>query len=296
MQLTKGTLLHGGTYKIEKVLGQGSFGITYLAEHVHLRRKVAIKEFFMKELNSRSEDGSITGMSDGSLSYNYAQKFKKEAFNLSRLDHPNIVRVTDSFEDNGTFYYVMDFIDGMNLNDYIKSSSPSEQTAVGIIKEVANALEYMHEEKQMLHLDLKPGNVMRRKSDGHVFLIDFGLSKHYDANGAPETSLVLLWIVCYLYIEKKEEKQLVKWGHSLFDQNSEWPHNAISPLCTDSSIDDVNRLCTSSMIFSLLHEIGHASNPPSIYKVEDISSEIEFTADKFAKSIYNDEIGIIRVY
>ncbi len=191
MQLTNGTLLHGGTYKIEKVLGQGSFGITYLAEHVHLGRKVAIKEFFMKELNSRSEDGSITGMSDGSLSYNYAQKFKKEAFNLSRLDHPNIVRVTDSFEDNGTFYYVMDFIDGMNLNDYIKSSSPSEQTAVGIIKEVANALEYMHEEKQMLHLDLKPGNVMRRKSDGHVFLIDFGLSKHYDANGAPETSTTI---------------------------------------------------------------------------------------------------------
>lgn len=191
MQLTNGTLLHGGTYKIEKVLGQGSFGITYLAEHVHLRRKVAIKEFFMKELNSRSEDGSITGMSDGSLSYNYAQKFKKEAFNLSRLDHPNIVRVTDSFEDNGTFYYVMDFIDGMNLNDYIKSNSPSEQTAVGIIKEVANALEYMHEEKQMLHLDLKPGNVMRRKSDGHIFLIDFGLSKHYDANGAPETSTTI---------------------------------------------------------------------------------------------------------
>ena len=191
MQLTNGTLLHGGTYKIEKVLGQGSFGITYLAEHVHLGRKVAIKEFFMKELNSRSEDGSITGMSDGSLSYNYAQKFKKEAYNLSRLDHPNIVRVTDSFEDNGTFYYVMDFIDGMNLNDYIKSNPPSEQTAVEIIKEVANALEYMHEEKQMLHLDLKPGNVMRRKSDGHVFLIDFGLSKHYDANGAPETSTTI---------------------------------------------------------------------------------------------------------
>lgn len=191
MQLTNGTLLHGGTYKIEKVLGQGSFGITYLAEHVHLGRKVAIKEFFMKELNSRAEDGSITGLSDGSLPYNYAQKFRKEALNLSRLDHPNIVRVTDSFEDNGTFYYVMDFIDGMNLNDYIKSNSPSEQTAVEIIKEVANALEYMHEEMQMLHLDLKPGNVMRRNSDGHIFLIDFGLSKHYDVNGAPETSTTI---------------------------------------------------------------------------------------------------------
>ncbi len=65
--LQAGTVLHG-TYKIRKTLGQGSFGITYLAEHIHLGKKVAIKEFFMKELNSRSEDGSITGMSDGSLS------------------------------------------------------------------------------------------------------------------------------------------------------------------------------------------------------------------------------------
>ena len=93
-QLTIGTLLRGGSYKIEKVLGQGSFGITYLAEHTNLGRKVAIKEFFMKELNSRGEDGSITGMTDGSLSQNYCVKFQKEAINLSRLDHPNIVRVT----------------------------------------------------------------------------------------------------------------------------------------------------------------------------------------------------------
>lgn len=188
MQLKQGTLLHGGTYRIEKVLGQGSFGITYLAEHTILGKKVAIKEFFMKEINTRAEDGSITGMSDGSLSYNYAKKFQKEAMNLSRLDHPNIVRVTDSFGENGTFYYVMGYIDGMNLNDYVKRYAPSEKTAVEIIKEAASALLYMHEEKHMLHLDLKPGNIMRRKGDGHIFLIDFGLSKHYDTNGAPETS------------------------------------------------------------------------------------------------------------
>lgn len=124
-QLIIGTLLRGGSYKIEKVLGQGSFGITYLAEHTNLGRKVAIKEFFMKELNSRSEDGSITGMSDGSLSYNYARKFKKEAFNLSRLDNPNIVRVTDSFDENGTFYYVMEYIEGKNLNDFVKTNRVS---------------------------------------------------------------------------------------------------------------------------------------------------------------------------
>lgn len=145
----------------------------------------------MKELNSRGESGSITGMSDGSLSYNYCQKFQKEAINLSRLDHPNIVRVTDSFCENGTYYYVMDYIEGQNLNDYVNSHHILEQEAVDIIKSVADALIYMHEEKHMLHLDLKPGNVMRRASDGHIFLIDFGLSKHYGDDGNPETSTTI---------------------------------------------------------------------------------------------------------
>ncbi len=190
-QLTVGTLLYRGTYRIEKVLGQGSFGITYLAVHVNLGKKVAIKEFFMRELNSRGDDGSITGMTDGSLSHNYYVKFQKEAINLSQLDHPNIVRVTDSFSENGTFYYVMDFIEGQNLNDYVKSHHLDDAEAVSIIKSVADALIYMHEEKHMLHLDLKPGNVMRRESDGHIFLIDFGLSKHFDGNGQPETSTTI---------------------------------------------------------------------------------------------------------
>ena len=204
-QLIIGTLLHGGTYKIEKILGQGSFGITYLAEHTNLGKKVAIKEFFMKELNSRGEDGSITGMSDSSLSQNYCQKFKKEAINLSRLDHPNIVRVTDSFSENGTFYYVMDFIEGQNLNDYIKSHYIDEAEAVSIIKSVADALIYMHEEKHMLHLDLKPGNVMRR-NDGHIFLIDFGLSKHYSTDGQPETSTTIgLGTAGYAPIEQSNQ-------------------------------------------------------------------------------------------
>ena len=202
MQLKQGTLLQGGKYRIQNAaevlpkhenveLGQGSFGITYLAEHTALGKRVCIKEFFMKELNLRSEDGSITGLSEGTLSYNYAQKFRKEAMNLAGMEHPNIVRVTDSFDENGTFYYVMDYIEGQNLNEYIKDHALSESEAISIIKDVANALMYMHEQKHMLHLDLKPGNIMRRASDGHIFLIDFGLSKHYDKSGTPETSTTI---------------------------------------------------------------------------------------------------------
>lgn len=202
MQLKPGTLLQGGKYRILNAaevlpkhknveLGQGGFGITYLAEHTTLGKRVCIKEFFMKELNLRSEDGSITGLSEGTLSYNYARKFRKEAMNLARMEHPNIVRVTDSFDENGTFYYVMDYIEGQNLNGYIEDHILSESEAISIIKDVANALIYMHEKKHMLHLDLKPGNIMRRASDGHIFLIDFGLSKHYDKNGTPETSTTI---------------------------------------------------------------------------------------------------------
>ncbi len=89
------------------MLGQGSFRITYLAEHTALGKKVAIKEFFMKDINSRSDDGSIIGITYGSISYTYGQKFKREALNLAKLEHPNIVRVTDCFDENSTYYYVM---------------------------------------------------------------------------------------------------------------------------------------------------------------------------------------------
>lgn len=191
MQLAVGTVLHKGTYKIESVLGQGSFGITYLATNLRNHQRVAIKEFYMKELNSRNNDGSISGMTQGSLSYNYGQKFKKEAQNLANLKHPNIVRVNESFEDNGTFYYAMEYIEGVNLNDYIEKNATSQKDALNIIKAVADALVYMHDEKHLLHLDLKPGNIMRRTKDGHVFLIDFGLSKHFSDTGQPETSTTI---------------------------------------------------------------------------------------------------------
>lgn len=195
--LKPGTSLRGATYRIEKVLGQGSFGITYLATakfttqgnlgKMDVEAKVAIKEFFMGEVNGRSEDGSTVEGSTGSVFSNYRKKFKKEAENLSKLEHPNIVKVFDVFDENNTTYYVMEFLEGQNLDDYIKQCGFIEESeAIKIISEIGNALSYMHS-KRMLHLDIKPKNIMR-KSNGKDYLIDFGLSKQFTDDGEPESS------------------------------------------------------------------------------------------------------------
>ena len=194
--LHAGSVLDSGKFKytIVKVLGCGTFGITYLATIPvqgsigSLEMKVAVKEFFMKDVCSRQSDGSLQEMSQGGLVYNYAMKFRKEAENLSRLEHPQVVRVLDVFEANNTVYYAMEFVEGDNLNEYLKGRGPmSEDEALSFISSIASPLAYMHEHK-MLHLDLKPGNVMRRSSDGKCVLIDFGLSKYYADNGEPESS------------------------------------------------------------------------------------------------------------
>jgi len=105
---------------------------------------------------------------------------------LIALNHPNIVKAYEVFETNGTVYYTMDYIEGENLNTYLKHKSLTVDEAVKITTKIAYALSYMHESKHMLHLDLKPGNVMRRSSDGQIILIDFGLSRYFTEEDMPE--------------------------------------------------------------------------------------------------------------
>lgn len=191
MQLQSGTLLQGGKYKIERVLGQGGFGITYLAENTMLEGKVAIKEFFFKEYCNRDgETSHVTIPTEGNreLVNRFKQKFIKEARTIFKLNHPNIVRILDIFEENGTAYYVMDYIDGESLGDMVKRCGAiPESEAIGYIKEVASALSYIHGEK-INHLDIKPGNVMKRGKDGQILVIDFGVAKQYDTETAEGTT------------------------------------------------------------------------------------------------------------
>ena len=191
MQLKQGTLLQGGKYRIEKVLGQGGFGITYLAMQVNLNRKVAIKEFFMKELCSRDENTHrvcYASSSDGTIVDNFKKKFIKEAQTISSLNHRNIIRIHDNFEENGTAYYAMEYIEGYSISDILNQQGKfQEEVAIQYIKEVADALNYIHS-KHINHLDIKPGNIMVRYADNSVVLIDFGVAKQYDQSTGEGTT------------------------------------------------------------------------------------------------------------
>ena len=185
MQLTQNSLLQNGKYRIEKVLGQGGFGITYLGEQVALGRKVAIKEFFMKEYCNRNTATSHVSVgSQGSKDTvdRFRLKFIKEAQLIAGLNHPNIIRIHDIFEENGTAYYVMEYQEGGSLSEYLKMRGVlGEEEALYFIRQIAGALEYIHE-KKINHLDVKPGNILLNETNDAV-LIDFGLSKRYDDEG-----------------------------------------------------------------------------------------------------------------
>ena len=185
MHLQAGTLLQGGKYKIEKVLGQGGFGITYLATQEFFDRHVCIKEFFFKDYCERGSQGEVTSCttSNKDLVDRFLNKFIKEARTISRLEHPNIVRILDIFQENGTAYYAMEYIDGCSLADKVnRQGALSEAVAVDYIKQVADALDCIHQ-RSINHLDVKPANIMVRQSDNKAILIDFGLSKQYDEQG-----------------------------------------------------------------------------------------------------------------
>ncbi|MBP5646368.1 MAG: protein kinase [Bacteroidaceae bacterium] len=201
--LPHGYILQGeeNRYVIDRVLGQGSFGITYLAKcrttfsgsmgTGKSWTQVAIKEFFMRDMNVRdTSNGHVNDMSDDSLSGKYRRAFVREARNLARLDYPGIVNVFEVIESNNTVYIVMEYIDGGNLDEVIASKGRiPESEALNMFREICSAVDFMHHHR-MLHLDIKPKNIMLDE-DGHPRLIDFGLSKQFTAGGEPESSTTI---------------------------------------------------------------------------------------------------------
>ncbi len=184
-----------GKYLIGRVLGQGGFGITYLAWDANLNIKLAIKEFFPQDLASRAAGHSQVSAYTGSLGSQYEyglDKFLKEAQTLAQFEgHPNIVSVRDFFKANGTAYFVMSYVEGITLKDHLANSGgrlPIDQ-ARGIIMPVLDALKEVHK-VNVLHRDISPDNIFINHK-GQVVLIDFGAARQAIGEKGRSLSIIL---------------------------------------------------------------------------------------------------------
>jgi len=206
--LKVGTLLRG-TYRIDSYLSSGGFGNTYVATNIEFDERVAIKEFFMKGVTQRDENQTTVSVSNAENHNGFLEqkeKFKKEARRLRKLKNEYIVSVHDLFEENGTAYYVMDYIDGENLAERLKRTGRPmcEKEVREILPQILNALKYVHD-AGIWHLDLKPANIMVTK-DGNVKLIDFGASKQLNVQkGGATTSTAISYTNGYAPREQMEQ-------------------------------------------------------------------------------------------
>lgn len=173
-------------YKITRILGQGGFGITYLATHIQLNKEFAIKECFVSNWCVRDRNQVYAQERHKKSFEEFKKKFLREAQILARFEHENIVKVTDYFDQNNTVYFIMEFVDGESLQDLIKDKGVFEEdSAIKIVLKLASCIKFLHS-KDILHRDITPNNILI-KNDGELVLIDFGAAREMAGNQMPHT-------------------------------------------------------------------------------------------------------------
>ena len=177
-----GTWLASRQYRIIKHIGEGGFGKTYLVEN-RLGEKKVVKEFFISSMCTREASNEVAiSIDENKTTFEQQrEKFEQEALKIFSLNNQHIVKVSAVFDENNTIYYVMDYIEGGSLNDKLKSIDPLPEAQIQrYLGQILDALEYVHT-KGMMHLDIKPSNIMLDAND-NVVLIDFGASKVFDSS------------------------------------------------------------------------------------------------------------------
>lgn len=209
--LKKGTIINN-RYEIVRYISSGGFGITYEAIDKAFNARVAIKELYIKEICNREADSLTVSINETNepTFVTHRRKFIEEARRLHKLSHPNIVKVSDVIETNGTAYFVMDYIDGKPLS---RIDVPiTESMARHYIDHILDALEHVHS-NGVLHLDIKPGNIMIDSSNKAI-LIDFGASKVFgDSDGnSLSLSTSLAYTPGYAPLEQMSVKTIKDLG------------------------------------------------------------------------------------
>ena len=182
LALPEGAVL-AGQYIIEKVLGQGGFGITYKCYDTILGVIVAVKEFYMSGLVNRSPGERRVGLLSGDKKEQYKERlerFRMEAQSMSQFGKAkDIVNVYDYFEENGTAYIVMEYIDGAKLKTYLEQQGPMEpEAAIGTILMIIEAVKKIHS-KGIIHCDVSPDNIYIVNEES-IKILDFGAAQLND--------------------------------------------------------------------------------------------------------------------
>ena len=189
LPLPAGFMLH--EYRIDTVLGQGGFGITYLATDVNLNTRFALKEYLPAAFAARAQDYSVFPRfaEDNANYYGGLDSFLREARTLATFRHPNIVRVARFFEAHHTAYIVLDYERGQSLKDWWPEHKQlPESELLALLQPLLDGLAQVHA-TGYLHCDIKPDNIILRESDGSMVLLDFGAARQSGGGGEQEVSL-----------------------------------------------------------------------------------------------------------
>lgn len=224
MNLPNGYCLQKGKYCLTRVIGQGGFGITYLGEWstevkgelgaVETTVPICIKEYFFKDYCFRDEDSfevKVHSATGKILFDKFKERQIKEAKILSEVHHPYIVNVLEVFEENNTAYIAMEHIAGCSLKSMLSVQAVlSESKVLKYVAQIGKALEFVHQ-KNILHLDIKPNNILIDKND-NARLIDFGVSKRYDLEEQEACTTTLTLSKGFASIEQYDDEGTVNFS------------------------------------------------------------------------------------
>ncbi len=273
--LPKGYMLH--EYQLDRVLGSGGFGLTYLAWDTSLDKPVAIKEYLPNDLAVRETDHSVMPKSGGNKDdFQWGLgRFLDEARTLARFKHPNIIAVHRYFEAHNTAYIVMEFAEGETLDEVLNRGVLEESRLLAVLMPLLEGLEEVHG-VNFLHRDIKPGNIVIR-SDGSPVLLDFGAARQ--AVGSRSRNITSVVTPGYAPIEQYSTRgnqgpwtDIYALGAVAYEAVSgEAPLDATGRVFQDP-MRPVSEVCRGKYSESLLNSIDWALSMEGEARPQDVAS------------------------
>lgn len=299
--LRVGTILHG-TYRIDKYLASGGFGNTYEVTNINFGERYAIKEFFLKGVAQRDDNNTTVSISNADNEASFItqkEKFKSEAKLIRKLNNKHIVKLYDLFDENGTAYYVMEYIDGKSIANILKDTGKAidENSAIDYVYQVLDALKEVHSH-HFYHLDIKPSNIM--VSNGRAILIDFGSSKQMKEEGGATTDSPLSYTPGYAPSELMDHDNakfgpwtdLYSLGATLYNMVSLQKPPAISDILEDGKDafkfpDNVSDKIRQLVLWMM--NVGRAKRPQSIDEITNfIYSNFSEVSENKHETVYEE--------